>query len=194
MSQFGALTLYVRRYTFPALTVLLFAGLFALAVFQLLREAKNFSDELIAQDVQRLGAIFKKIDDDCKIISFDYQKNNIDFLTVEKFVSSEIGPMNLMTPEKWHGPYLPDNPTIQGKVYQVVRTIKGYFIVPGDGVRLSNGKTVGVDIALGEQADIAAMTRDPQVLSFRGQPLAIKIGLGGVRSAMTEVLLPDTGY
>ena len=53
----------------------------------------------------------------------------------------------------------------------------GYFITPGDGVRLPNGKVVGKDIVLDKKADIAAMARDEQALMFQGKPLAHKLDI-----------------
>ncbi len=85
--------------------------------------------------------------------------------------------MNLIYPNKWEGPYLEDNPTIQAIEYQVVRTKKGYFITPGDNVRLPNGKIVGKDIKLDEGVDITAMMNDENMLMFKGESLAMTLTL-----------------
>ena len=61
---------------------------------------------MIAQEVVQLRDIFHRIHKTCVIIDFDEQKNHINFLNVEKFTGSEVGPMNLAHPEKWEGPYL----------------------------------------------------------------------------------------
>lgn len=128
----------------------------------------------IASDIAKLAAIFERIETECGIISFDYQANPINFLTIKKdgFVGSEVGSMNLAHPEKWQGPYLHDNLSVQQKEYQVVSTGKGYFIVPGHGVELPNGKTIGVDIKLDEKADIPAMMQNKDALMFEGKSLA----------------------
>ncbi len=170
----------VRRYGLPLIAIIVFGALFAFAVKHLLYESHTITDRIVVDDVARLGTILQRIDERCRIMAFDRQKSPIDFLTVEKFVGSEIGSMNLMLPKKWQGPYVEDNPAVQGKVYEVVRTHKGYFIAPGTGVRLNNGRVMGKDIVLDENADIEAMMLDPQKLNFEGKPLAVRISVSGV--------------
>ena len=114
----------------------------------------------------------------CVIIDFDAQKNPINFLNVEKFTGSEVGPMNLVHPEKWEGPYLKENPTMFHIAYQVVSTKKGYFVTPGDGVTLPNKKVIGKDIILDQKANIDAMMANPQELMYKDRPLAARLELG----------------
>lgn len=140
------------------------------------RTSTMLSGNTIADDVQKLAAVFAKINEHCGISSFDYQQNPINFLNTVQFVGSEVGPMNLAHPEKWKGPYLDDNPTVQGKEYMVVRTAKGHFITPGNGVKLPNGLVIGKDIVLDDQADIPALIRDQQGLLFNDKPLAAPMG------------------
>jgi len=97
---------------------------------------------------------------------------------VSKFTGSEVGPMNLVHPEKWEGPYLKDNPTIYHIAYQVVSTKKGYFVTPGDGVKLPNKKIIGTDIILDQKADIDTMMFDQETLSYKNKPLAARLDLG----------------
>ncbi|HEV2601711.1 MAG TPA: hypothetical protein VGT41_05410 [Candidatus Babeliales bacterium] len=129
---------------------------------------------LIAEDVEALVGIFKRIDESCHVISFDYQKNRINFLQIKKngFVGSEVGSMNLAYPDKWDGPYLQQNPKISRQEYMIVYTHKGYFITPGVGVRLPNGKVVGKDLKLDENADVAVMLKDENGFLFKGRTLA----------------------
>lgn len=155
----------------PFFTIILFVILASLAIVRLVYYRVD-SDELIAQKVVQLAEILERIEEQCNIIDFDRQKTPIDFLNVVKFVGSEVGGMNLAYPENWTGPYLNDNPTIQDKEFQVVRTKQGYFVTPGDGVVLSNGKVVGKDIVLDENADILKLMADPKGLNFNGKPLA----------------------
>ena len=132
---------------------------------------------VVAQEVKRLTAIFQTIHKQCKILGFDNQQHSINFLNVESFVGSEVGPMNLAYPEKWGGPYVGENPTVQSKEFMVVRTDGGYFITPGNGVRLPNGKIVGKDILLGQDTDITALIADPSAFLFQGRSLAQKLDL-----------------
>ena len=161
------------------------------AIFRMIYQVRVSSDQIITQEVLQLVEIFERIDKKCKIIDFDYQKNRIDFLTVKKdgFVSSELGSMNLTYPDQWEGPYVNDNPTIQGKHYLIVRTKKGYFITPGEGVALASGKVVGKDIKLDEDADIPALMADPEGLQFKGRALAAPLPVG--MSSAQEVLLEN---
>jgi hypothetical protein len=163
-------------YLFGALLVLI-AGV---SIYFLLWRSKAIVDDVVVEDVQHLQQIFKKINDRCGIINFDYQKNLIDFLTVKSFVSSEIGTMNLAYANNWEGPYVQDNPEIEGKYYQIIKTIKGYFITPGDGVKLANGKVIGSDIVLDYNTDIEKLMMDPTALqSYNKKPLAAKIDVRG---------------
>src|SRR5579871_2309057 len=127
----------VYGYLIPLLTGSLFIALIAVSIFVMYYQAKDDTGFLINQEIQRLQRIFERIDDACTITGFDYQKNPINFLTIKKsgFVGSEVGSMNLAHPEAWEGPYVQDNPVIQGQVYQLVVTNKGVFITPGNGVK-----------------------------------------------------------
>ncbi len=175
----------LRGYIIPALTVLFFLSLIGLTIFTVRHKTRQFSGQAMVNDIYHLANIFERINKDCMILSFDYQKNNINFLNVKSFTGSEVGPMNLAHPDRWNGPYMKDNPTMQGKEYQIVRTDAGYFIVPGDDVQLPNGKVMGKDIILSEDSDIAALAQDPDYLSFNGKSLAVQIQIS------TEVSLPD---
>lgn len=172
----------VYGYLTPLLTVLFFIGLIAASFFGWWYSRGNLLDSLIADDIAKLSEVFTLIEQECKILSFEYQQNPINFLNIKKdgFTGSEVGPMNLAYPKKWNGPYLFDNPTIQEKEFMVVHTNKGYFITPGNGVKLANEKIIGKDIILDENADIAGMAQDPDMLMHQGRPLAAKIEMGSV--------------
>jgi hypothetical protein len=140
--------------------------------------AKDDAGLMIAAEVIRLRDIFHRIHKTCTIIDFDAQKNPINFLNVEKFTGSEVGPMNLVYPDRWEGPYLQDNPTLYKISYQVVSTKKGYYVTPGDGVQLPNKKIVGKDIVLDHKANIDAMMVNEQELMYKDRPLAARLELG----------------
>lgn len=166
--------------------------------FTLLRffqEQPVLTADKIAQDIQHLAKIFAVIDKECGILSFDYVNNPINFLTIKKdgFIGSEVGSMNLAHPEKWQGPYVTKNLHIQAKEYQVVQTYKGYFITPGQGVELPNGKHIGVDIILDATSDIVAMMKDPQTLLYEDKPLAAPIATEklSVNPELITALEPD---
>ena len=105
------------RGVIPFLIVLFFTGLVFLAFFNLRVTSKGYLADIIDRDVKELKSILERIDKECKILSFDYQKNRINFLNVKSFSGSEVGSINLAFPKKWEGPYLLDNPTYQEKEY-----------------------------------------------------------------------------
>ncbi len=159
----------------PTTAILIFCFLFLATISIYWRYGTHSTDSLIRQDVAMLQKIFKKIHNDCSIVGFAHIKNNIDFLTVKEFVSSEVGAMRLGFPKQWKGPYVKDNPTIQQQVYQILHNKAGYFIIPSDGVVLSNGKKIGVDFMLDENSDIATMLQDPQQLKSSAGALVVPI-------------------
>jgi hypothetical protein len=168
----------VSGYIIPTLSAIFMLLLVGITIFSVRSGAKQFSGEAMVSDIALLAQLFEQIDEDCTILSFDTVKNTINFLTVGTFAGSEVGSMNLAHPEKWRGPYLKDNSAIQGIEYQIVRTDAGYFIVPGDGVTLPDGKTMGKDLQLDEKTDISALIGESGPLSFKGTPLAAKLTLG----------------
>ena len=188
----------VYGYIIPVLAGLFLLLLGTITVFNAWYQYRSNMSAIMASEIQQLATIFEKINNTAGIINFDYQKNWINFLTIKKggFVGSEVGTLNLMYPDKWEGPYLlegkKDNPTIQEKEYQIVRTKDGYFIVPGEGVRLSNGKVIGKDIILDEQADIEKMMLDEQALRYQGKKLAARVPTGGKKEVVP--LPASNGY
>jgi len=174
----------------PAVLLLFFISLFFLSFVLYWRQAHTFTSEIIVEHIQELSNIFEKINEDCGILSFEHQKNYIDFLTVKSFVGSEVGSMNLTYPDKWQGPYLNDNPTVQEKYYQVVRTQGGHYIVPGEGVILHNGKKIGEDILFDEDVDIEALIAD-KTLQYQGQPLAARIAVAGESHRLAQSAMFD---
>ncbi len=141
-------------------------------IVRYLFQARVENDALIADHIEQLKDIFKGINESCKITGFRYPKDQIDFLNVISFAGSVVGSMNLLEPHNWKGPYLKENLTIAGKEYEIVATKKGYFIIPGDGVKLANGKIIGKTLPITPDSDIDAMMRDPQALLSHNRPLA----------------------
>lgn len=175
-------------------TILIIAALLVISIFSFKKLLKSDTSTYIAQDIAQLVTIFAKIDATAGILGFDHQKNEINFLNIKKdgFVGSEVGSMNLIDPKKWDGPYFTEVPKMQEEDYMVVRTKKGYYITPGDGVTLPNGKIIGKDILFDEDADIEAMMHDDQALSYQGQPLAARIFISGDKKThLQQIILPE---
>jgi hypothetical protein len=161
-------------YLMPIVTASLLAILFVIAVYRYSTQMHTITNDMIVDHVEELADILKKIDKECQIIGFQYEKNYIDFLNVAKFDGSEVGSMNLAYPSEWKGPYLKDNPTIQEKQYVVVVAKTGYYVAPADGVVLANGKVIGKDIIINKDTDFDALMRDPELLLYNKQPMARK--------------------
>lgn len=179
----------------PVLVGAAFLALVVMAVMVQWKGAPVDESTQIVQDITKLKAVIEQINHDATIIGFDHQQNWINFLQIKKggFVGSEVGSINLAHPDKWNGPYMDDNPTIQNKEYMVVRTKQGYFITPGQGVTLPNGKTIGKDIILDEDADIAGMMFDKNALRYDDKQLAASLAIGSevVREQASELLPQD---
>ncbi len=161
---------------FSISTAFIFTFLFMLTIWLVYKYMPSYTDQLIADDIKKLNNIFQEINKNAGISHFDYLKNRIDFLNVEKFAGSKVGSMNLLHPEKWKGPYVQENPTINQKVYEIIKTKNGNFIVPGEGTKLANDKIIGKDIIFDENSDIEYMAKDTNLLLSKFGPLAVKIG------------------
>lgn len=164
-----------NKYTYAIVLAVLFIGSMIFVSVKYLHQIKQVNDESIAEHIEKLGTFFKQINQECKIIGFRRQKNYIDFLNVKAFEGSIVGSMSLEEPHNWKGPYLTESYTSAGKEYQIVRTKKGYYIVPGDGVMLANGKVIGKTLLIGLDSDIGRMVTDPQALLSNGKPLAARV-------------------
>lgn len=161
-------------------------GLFGYTVYFFWFQGKHEINEFIAADTSHLTEMLQQIDQQCEIMSFDQEKSYINFLNVGCFEGSEVGPMNLAYPQKWEGPYLKDNPTLQGFYYYVLKNKNGYYVVPGDGVKLSNGKVLGKDIVIAAETDIEQLLKREPGLWFNTTPLITKLTL---KRAMKSLLL-----
>ena len=182
-----------KKITFSVLTLAVIALLIGITIFNMRQSLNRDTGLFIAQDIAHLATVFENINTTAGILGFDHQKNDINFLNIKKggFVGSELGSMNLIHPDKWEGPYEKETPRMEEEDYMVVRTHKGYFITPGDGVKLPNGKIIGKDIIFDEGADIEAMMHDEQMLSYQGNALAAKIKIIGKHGSAQQIIFPE---
>jgi len=161
-------------------TLLMVIGLcifFALLFFTTKYDSKENKAQMIAHDLQLIESILKKIHKDCEISGFTHTKNPLTFFTVGTFTGSEVGTLNLVHPDKWKGPYHKDNPSIQGFEYQVIQAKDGLFIVPGDGVKLPNGKIIGRDILLDGHSVVEDMLHKDNLLCYKEYCFAKKFDI-----------------
>jgi len=172
-----ARSLYDRygRPWFPLCSIVFICLLLGITIYKFAYDRPLFRSSIIASDVDKIVEILRDIDQRCNILSVDLDNNKIDFLTVKDFVGSEIGPINLAHPRNWNGSYLSDNPTLQGKLYEIVHARDGWYVVPGKGVVLPSGRVMGKDIVITAKSDLELMIREGGKLYFKGKPFAQKI-------------------
>ena len=154
---------------------IVFFAILTSVVIKFLTQVRIANDGLIADHVTQLQQIFNRINEQCKITNFRHKKDHLDFLNVISFAGSVVGPMNLLEPQNWEGPYLQESLTVGGVEYQIVGTKTGYYIVPGDGVKLANGLIVGKSLMITPQSNIEKMIRNPQALLSNNRALAARI-------------------
>ena len=154
---------------------IIFVAVCTSVILKFLSQARIANDELIAEHVVKLQQIFKQIDDSCKITALRRPHDHIDYLTVISFAGSVVGPLNLLEPKNWQGPYVEESLTMNGKEYMLLATKTGLYVVPGNGVKLSNGKIIGKTLILSPQSNIEQMMHDPQALLSNNKSLAARI-------------------
>jgi hypothetical protein len=164
----------LKKY-FAILSTVLLAVLFVIFLVKTAKEGPGQLTTIIQSDIEQIEKMLVDIDTTCNILSFNYDNVRINFLTVEKFVGSTIGCLNLAYPAKWHGPYMQRNPTLQGKFYEIVRAKEGFYIVPGQGVKLPTGQIFGKDFVITPNTVMADLITDGGPLNYKGQELVSKI-------------------
>lgn len=130
---------------------------------------------IVVEDLKTLTTVFNQIDRECNILSIHGDGISIDFLNVEKFVGSVVGGMNVAYPEKWTGPYLKENPSIQGIFYEFIKAHDGYFIVPGRGVTLPNSCVMGKDFIVKTGTDVMPQLGQGGKLFHKGIAYGVRI-------------------
>ena len=165
----------VKKPSYTAISGIVLGCMFLLTLLAYWHQARLFPARVTADDIALLASIFEKINERCGIVDFQHDHVDIDFLNVISFEGSEVGPMNLKFPKNWHGPYLKTNLTMQEKYYQIVKTKNGYFIVPGNGVKLFNDKVIGKDIIFTKDTSITELIKDKSLVDPSGRPLALPI-------------------
>lgn len=167
------------------------AGLVGVTGFYLYKQSKSAVDKVIADDIEFLKKTLSMIDETCNITSIMRDRIYIDFLSIKKFAGNQIGALQVRYPEKWQGPYSENNPTVQGKSYELVKVKDGYAIVPGEGVKLANGKVMGKDIVLDASTELEPYLTPSAGLEFKGRPLAAKLSLRFTNVMPTPVLMSE---
>ncbi len=158
--------------------VLILSCLLAISMLMWWNCSKPAADVVLHHDIEMLSKIFAKMHKDCYILDFKHTKNHIDFLNVIHFVGSEVGSARLAFAKNWQDPYLKNNPQFHEKLYAILKNKHGFFIIPADGVVLSNGKEIGKDIILNEHTDMRRIMRSSDGLLSSSGVLAAPIQVG----------------
>lgn len=128
---------------------------------------------IIDHEISAIVRILEKIDKDAAIVSIDTSHDaELDIFQTESLKRAKIGPLTVEYPENWKGPYANRTARYRGECYQIVRARDGYFVIPGDGVTLPNGLTVGKDIVINDEQDAAPFLRDGGMLRYAARYLA----------------------
>jgi hypothetical protein len=190
--NFGPITKKLKQY-FTVFSATVIASLFVIFLVKTSKEGPFQLAAIIENDLEQIEKVLTNIDTTCNILSFNYDSLLINFFTVEKFVGSTIGCLNLAYPGKWEGPYMQRNPTLQGKFYEVTRTKEGFFITPGVGVKLPNGQIIGKDFVITTNTSMNDLLLDDGAMNFKGQKLARKIEfkIGDWDSVFTQTTTVD---
>jgi len=182
---------FAQRY-FTVFSATLLAILMLIFVARIFYNRPYFLASIIKEDLVKIDQILAKIDKDCNILDIRPDNATIDFLTVEKFVGSMVGCLNLAYPERWKGPYLRVTPTIQSRPYEIAHTHEGLFIVPGKGTTLPNGLVVGKDIKFDHQSSITKMLKPGGQLYYSGEVFAIQLKFKVGDFDSKQRMTPDT--
>ncbi len=165
---------FVQKY-FGVFSATLLSLLLVIFFFRIFRSRTEILGSVISDDLAHIERVLNQVDKECNILSIRTERAVLDFFTVVKFAGSTVGCLNLAHPKKWKGPYMKQNPSVQGKLYEVVGTKEGYFVIPGYGVKLPNGLVMGKDIAIRYDTQLADMLKPGGMLSYDGKPLGLQL-------------------
>ena len=162
---------FFKRY-FAVVSSTLLALLVVIFILRMVHSKPRYVATIMNDDVTIIAAAIEKIDKDCSILSFEHERNFVDFLNIKSFVGSRVGSINCAYPENWKGPYIINNPTIHEKFYEVVKVKDGFIVAPGHGVKLPNGKVVGVDFKIDSDSIGEDLIKEGGPLYYKGKRLA----------------------
>ncbi len=160
---------------FTAFSGVILLTLLTIFLMRVFSDRSQVLVDVIRDDLKRIESALENIDKNCNILDILSDQAQLDFFTVEKFIGSTIGGLNLAFPKKWKGPYMAQNPTIQQKFYQIVHAKDGYFVIPGEGVRLPNRLLVGQDLKINEKVLVEPMLAKGGRLNYKGQQLGLRV-------------------
>lgn len=170
----GFLRKFFSKY-FPVVSTLFFALLVIVFVAKIFYSRPRIIASIIEDDIKLIALALEKIDAKCSILTIEGDHNEVDFLNVEKFSGSQVGPIGLAYADRWEGPYLRINPTFQETFYEIVKAKDGIFVMPGRGAVLPSGLEIGKDFIVGTGTEVEKMTKEGGPLTFKGKKFASKL-------------------
>jgi hypothetical protein len=132
---------------------------------------------VVRSQVRLLGKALQKAHNDVRFMQILPGKHSLDFLVASRFECDSNAGIGVERKNAWKGPYLNRIPTIQGHPYVLLKTSKGLFVVPGDGVELPSGIVIGNGISWSDKMDIKALMSDGNMLTIGKYPLAAEVTL-----------------
>ena len=144
---------FLKKY-FTVFSVTLLSLLALMFFVRMYNSKPQYLASIIKDDLLMINHALMRIDKECTIVSIRSDSAIVDFLTVQKFIGSVVGCINLAYPENWKGPYLQVTPNYKAKPYAIVKARDGFFIIPGNGTELPNGRIVGKDIIINEKINL----------------------------------------
>lgn len=173
-TTFSGFYIFFRKY-FVVFSSSILSLLLLMSLFKFYYNKPYFTASLITNDLKSINDALTLIDKKCNILQIRGGKITLDFFNVKKFKGSVVGGMSVAYPVKWQGPYFEINPLLQQKYYELIQAKDGYFIVPGNGVKLPNGFVVGKDFSIDAKTIVIPMLKPGGYLFFKGISLARKI-------------------
>ena len=165
----------IARFWFPIFGVFILTMLVIFGIYGIVHKNPDVMAAKMCKDLEQLVVVLQKVDKDCSIVSIDSGSGVIDFLTIEKLLGVDAGCLMIAYPEKWAGPYLKKDLMYQGAYYEIVQTNHGFYIVPGNGVRLPNGFVMGQDLEINSKIEIEPLLKPGARLCYKNNRFAMPL-------------------
>lgn len=172
----------------------LLAFLFLVCTAHFVLYAPRWHAAVVQADLRHIADAVTRMHHDCEIKKMRVGIHPITALAKRRIQPYDLQNITLAHPGSWKGPYLARVPVVQNHPYQLLKTHRGLFIVPGTGVTLPNGQIVGRDLEWHARTDVTALADSGGPLFYQGQPLMAEIVYGESKGRVspTEELPAET--
>ena len=164
-------------------------ALITLCTMHFVVRAPQWQVSVVQTDLHRIASALRALDTDCYITDMRVGLHPVSVLTRRSLADGPFY-IELKESKNWKGPYLKNSPTLQDKPYQLLKTNKSLFVVPGEGVELPSGLVVGTDIEWHADTDVTALTRSGGSLFYKSGPVALEVVYGQGARKQSRGLLP----